>query len=147
MIDLKIETEKQLVEIFIEKGIIPYEKKETDEIFYLKEYNVKDKSRIKRIDLLLVNKTKNRVDLIEFKNRKLCPNDFFQIADYYYLFINQFPDLKKRTFCHLIGRETNSKNLRNLNAIGFKKLKTWFFWEESNSIEIYYQDENCALYL
>ena len=143
MSSLIIESEKELVRIFIEKGIIPYEKSENDEIVYLREYNVKDRSRVKRIDLVLANKTKNRVDLIEFKNRKLCPNDFLQIAEYYYLFRIKFPDLKKRTFCHLIGRENSSKDLRNLNAIGFKKLQTWFFYENSDSIKIYDQKDDC----
>ena len=143
MSNLLIQSERELVNIFIENGIIPYNKNENDEIIYLREYNVKDGSKIKRIDLVMVNKTKKRIDLIEFKNRSLTANDFLQIADYYYLFRIKFPDLKKITFCHLIGRDSNSKDLRNLNAIGFKKLKTWFFWEKSDSIDIYFQEDNC----
>ena len=143
MTDLIIESEKELVNIFIENGIMPYKKNKNDDIVYLREYNVKDGRKIKRIDLVMVNKTKQRIDLIEFKNRRLTPTDFLQIADYYYLFRIKFPDLKKRTFCHLIGRESSSKDLRNLNAIGFKKMNTWFFYESIDSIKIYDQKDDC----
>lgn len=143
MTDFIIESEKELVNIFIDHGIIPYKKNKNDDIVYLREYNVKDGKKIKRIDLVIVNKTKERIDLIEFKNKRLTPSDFLQIADYYYLFRIKFPDLKKITFCHLIGRDSKSKDLRNLNAIGFQKLKTWFFYENKNSISIYDQIDDC----
>jgi hypothetical protein len=140
----KILSEKDLVDQYINQKIIPYDFDQGDEFEYFKEFPIKAKNESRRIDLIIYNKTKGRTDLIEFKNRPINPNDFLQISNYFYLFLNQHPIYEGHTYSHLIGKPSDSNVVKSIISVGFEKLHVWYFWG-SNDIEVYKQDRNLVL--
>jgi hypothetical protein len=102
-------TENHLVNFYIENKMVPYENLENDKILYLKEYKLNFEKEKRRIDLLIFNKSSERIDLIEFKNKPIELRDIFQIANYYYLFLKEFPKFENCTYCHLIGNSAQSR--------------------------------------
>ena len=140
----KILSEKDLVDQYISQKIIPYDFDQGDEFQYFKEYPIKVKNESRRIDLFIYNKTKGRADLIEFKNRPINQNDFLQISNYYYLFLNQHPIYEGHTYSHLIGKSSDSNVVKSIISVGFEKLNVWYFWG-SNDLDVYRQDRELVL--
>ena len=141
----KILSEKDLVDQYINQKIIPYDFDKGDEFEYFKEFPIKVKNESRRIDLVIYNKTKGRADLIEFKNRPINPNDFLQISNYFYLFLNQHPIYEGHTYSHLIGKSSDSNIVKSLISVGFEKLNVWYFWG-SSELDVYRQDRGLVLF-
>jgi len=140
-----ISTEKDLVDFYKEKKIVPYDHSEKDKITYFKEYKIEFDNEKRRIDLVVFNESISRIDLIEFKNKPIELRDIFQISNYYYLFLKQFPEYENSSFTHLIGKSPNSRKIDSLLTIGFDRLKLWYFWPNKNGIDIYDQDREITL--
>jgi hypothetical protein len=133
----KIESESDLVRHFIENSIYNHIYDEGDKISCLREFVILDEDKRYRVDLLLLNYTKEKIALIEFKNRKLCPNDFFQIAKYYRNFMKNHNYDESVVECYLIGKSTTSKDFISLVSMGIEKLNVYFFHEQEEKIKIY----------
>ena len=129
----------------MENKLAPYECLEEESIVYFKEYKIKFESENRRIDLLVFNKSQERIDLIEFKNKPIELRDIFQISNYYYLFLKNYPEFQEITYCHLIGNSCQSKKIDTLLTVGFEKLKLWYFWDNKYGIEFYEQDREITL--
>lgn len=126
--------------------MVPYDNAENDKIIYFKEYKIEFKGEKRRIDLLLYNHTKSRIDLIEFKNKPIELRDIYQISNYFYVFLKQFPEYENCTYTHLIGKCSESRKIDSLLTVGFDRLKLWYFWAYKNGIDIYKQDREIALF-
>lgn len=138
-------SEKDLVNFYLQNKITPYKSSKEDSIIYLKEYNISLEKEKRRIDLIVFNKSKERIDLIEFKNKPIELRDIFQISNYYYLFLKNFPEFQDFTYCHLIGNCSKSRKIETLLAVGFEKLKLWYFWDYKDGIDFYEQDREITL--
>ena len=141
----KILSEKDLVDNYISQKIIPHNYDEGDEIHYLREFPLNVKNESRRVDLIIYNATKERADLIEFKNRPINPNDFLQICNYYYLFLEQYPIYENNSFSHLVGKMPSSKVSKSILTVGFEKLKVWYFFG-SSILDIYEHDRETMLF-
>ena len=139
-------SENQLVNFYLENKLTPYESSKEDSIFYLKEYKINFEKENRRIDLVVFNKTSQRIDLIEFKNKPIELRDVFQISNYYYLFLKNFPEFEDFTYCHLIGNCAQSRKIDSLLTVGFEKLKLWYFWDYKDGIDFYEQDREITLF-
>lgn len=139
-------SENHLVNFYLENKLAPYEYSKEDLIVYFKEYKINFESENRRVDLVVFNKTQIRIDLIEFKNKPIELRDIFQISNYYYLFLKNFPEFQEVTYCHLIGNCSQSRKIDTLLTVGFEKLKLWYFWEYKDGIDFYEQDREIALY-
>jgi hypothetical protein len=139
-------SENHLVNFYIENKMVPYENLENDKIHYLKEYKLNFEGEKRRIDLLIFNKSIERIDLIEFKNKPIELRDIFQISNYYYLFLKTYPKFENCTYCHLIGNAPQSRKIDSLITVGFERLKLWYFWAYQDGIDVYEQDREIALF-
>lgn len=135
-----------MVNFYLENKLTPYESSKDESIIYLKEYKINFEHENRRIDLVVFNKTLERIDLIEFKNKSIELRDIFQISNYYYLFLKNFPEFEDFTYCHLIGNCTQSRKIDSLLAVGFEKLKLWYFWAYKDGIDFYEQDREITLF-
>lgn len=125
--------------------MVPYDHSEKDKITYFKEYRIEFGGEKRRVDLLIHNETISRIDLIEFKNKPIELRDIFQISNYYYLFLKQFPEYENCSYTHLVGQSPNSRKIDSLLTIGFDRLKLWYFWPNKFGIDIYDQDREITL--
>jgi hypothetical protein len=137
----KIKSESDLVRYFIENSIYNDIYDKNDEIKCLQEFVIPDGYKRNRVDLLLLNYSKEKIALIEFKNRKLCPNDFFQIAKYYRDFLRIHDYEPSVVECYLIGKHTTSKSFNSMISMGIESLKVYFFYEDEDKIKLHNQDK------
>lgn len=140
-------TEDHLVNFYIKEKMAPYDHSENHKKTYLKEYKIEFGGEKRRVDLLIHNENLGRIDLIEFKNKPIELRDIFQISNYYYLFLKQFPEHENCSYTHLIAKSANSRKIDSLLTIGFDKLKVWYFWPHKNGVDIYDQDREITLML
>jgi len=143
---MEFRTEKELVDDYILSKQLPYI---TDvlnpQIEIFREFEIGWKEGICRYDLMYVNHTEKRYDIMEFKNRPLQLKDAYQVYKYIKSFLynlykgNVFNQNYKYCF-HLIGQDTKDERVDNLILIQSNIFKVHTFYKTDRPVEVY---ENC----
>lgn len=135
-----------MVKSFIKDGYLPYQTKEggSYNLEYFREFEILDLDGLRRFDLMIVNHTSKRYDILEFKNRPLMLKDCYQVYGYMKAFMQKFyfgkAFNKDYKYCfHLIGYPSNDERIGNLVLMQSPVFKIHYNFSGNEFYELYEQ--------
>lgn len=140
-----------LVDLFIKSDQLPYVSSfENPDIKICKEFEIVSCQGLRRFDLMIINHSDERYDIIEFKSRPLLLKDAYQIFGYMKAFIEKkiegsFHDNYSYCF-HLIGKDYDDDRLDNLILMDSPVFKIHTYYLTNNRIDVFEQDIDNLLF-
>jgi hypothetical protein len=139
----KFEPHERLIDLYLESKDLPYKSEfKNPEIEICREFEIIFPGGLCRYDLLIINHSDKRYDILEFKSRDLMLKDAYQIFRYMKCFLYN-KNIKKGfnldyDFCfHLIGRDYEDERLDNLVMLESPFFKIHVFYDINSNLEVY----------
>jgi hypothetical protein len=142
---MKYKPHEDLIDMYLKQGFLPYKSDfDNPEITTCREFEIIFTGGLCRYDVMFINDSDQRYDIIDFKSRPLMLKDAYQIYRYMKAFLyNQIkgnifnPDYK---FCfHLIGRDWDDERIDNLVMVDSIHFKIHVYYQ-GVGLDVYEQD-------
>lgn len=136
---------ENLIDCYLGLNDLPYKSKfEKPDITICREFEIVSPSGLCRFDIILINHSDKRYDILEFKSRPLLLKDAYQIYRYMKCFIyNQTFGTglnKEYSYCfHLIGEDHDDERIDNLILMESPTFKFHVYYLSNKALEVYEQ--------
>lgn len=144
--NIKYEPHELLIDNYLSSGQLPYKSNfKNPKIEICREFEIIFPGGLCRYDVMFINHSDERYDILEFKSRPLLLKDAYQIYRYMKAFLYNANNNKSINYgykyCfHLIGKPYEDERLDNLILMQSPVFNICVYYDSENRLEVFNQD-------